>query len=93
MNSIVIELLSRKIPIKTQDWEEHIQELVQYIEGKIDEIDPERRLPEMTLAILTLLNVGDDFFKETHRLRALRETVRSKSTFLLEKMEQNRYLC
>jgi len=93
MNSIVVELLSRTIPIKTQDSEEHIQELVRYIENKMDEIDPERRLPEMTLAVLALLNLGDDLFKERQRLRELRETIRSKSTFLLERIEENRYLC
>jgi len=93
MNSIVVELFSRRIPIKTEDSEEHIRGLVQYIEAKLEEIDPDRRLPEITLAILALLNLGDDLFKEQQRLRELRETIRSKATFLLEKLEQNRYLC
>lgn len=93
MNSIVVELLSRRIPIKTADSEEHIKELVQYIESKMEEIDPEGRLPEVTLAILTMLNLGDDLFKEKCRLREMRDSIRSKSTFLLEKIEENRYLC
>jgi len=93
MNSIVVELLSRRIPIKTADSDEHIRELVQYIESKMEEIDPEGRLPEVTLAILTMLNLGDDLFKEKRRLREMRDSIRSKSTFLLEKIEENRYLC
>jgi len=93
MTSIVVELLGRRIPIKTQDSEEHIRGLVQYIEGKVDEIDPERRLPEMTLAILAILNLGDDLFKERAQLRELKDAIRSKSSFLLEKLEQNRYVC
>jgi len=93
MNSILVELFSRRIPIKTQDSEEHIRELVHYIESKKEEIDPDGRLPEMTVAILTLLNVGDDLFKERRRLREMREKVRSKSTFMLEKVNETGYLC
>ncbi len=93
MTSVVVELLSRKIPIKTHDSEEHITALIQYIESKMEEIDPDGRLPEMTLAILTMLNLSDDLFKEKHRLREMREAVRTKSTFLLEKLEQNGYVC
>ena len=93
MNSIVIELFGRKIPIKTLDSQEHIGELVQYIESKMEEIDPEGRLPEMTVAILTMLNLGDDLFKEQQRLREMRDKVRTKSTFLLEKLQETRYLC
>lgn len=93
MNSIVIELFGRKIPIKTLDTEEHIRELVQYIESKMEEIDPDGRLPEMTVAILTMLNLGDDLFKEQQRLRDVRDKVQRKSTFLLEKLQETRYLC
>jgi cell division protein ZapA (FtsZ GTPase activity inhibitor) len=93
MNSIVVELFGRKIPIKTQDSEDHIRELVKYIESKLEEIDPEGRLPEMTLSILALLNLSDDLFKEQQRLREMRNKVRSKSTFLLDKMQESRYLC
>ncbi len=93
MNSIVVDLFGRMIPIKTLVSEEHIRELVQYIESKMEEIDPDKRLPEMTLAILTMLNLGDDLFKEQIRLREMREKVRSKSTFLLEKLQETRYLC
>jgi len=93
MTSIVVELLSRKIPIRTEDSEEHIRELVAYLQGKMDEIDPDRHLPEMTLAILALLNTADDFYKEQQRVRELKETIRAKSNFLLEKVGENRYLC
>jgi cell division protein ZapA (FtsZ GTPase activity inhibitor) len=93
MNSIVVDLLSRKIPIKTEDTEEHIRSLVKYIEGKLDEIDSDHRLPEMTRSILALLNITDDLFKEKKRVRELRDAIRTKSTFLLEKIDQNRYLC
>lgn len=93
MTSVVVELLSRKIPIKTHDSEDHIASLIEYIETKMEEIDPDGRLPEMTMAILAMLNVADDLFKEKQRLKEMREAVRSKSTFLLEKIEQSGYVC
>lgn len=93
MTSVVIELFSRKIPIKTHDSQEHIGSLIEYIEGKMDEIDPDGRLPEMTLAILAMLNVADDLVKEKQRLKEMRDAVKSKSTFLLEKIEQSGYVC
>jgi cell division protein ZapA (FtsZ GTPase activity inhibitor) len=93
MTSVVVELFNRKIPIKTQDPKEHIENLVQLIESKAEEIDPNRRLPEMTLAILTLLNLSDDLAKERDRMREIREQLKSRANYLLEKIEHSGYVC
>jgi len=92
MTSVTVELFSRRIPIRTDDSVEHIQSLVELIEGKMNEIDSNHRLPEMTLAILTLLNLADDLVKEKQLRKDLRSSVQARSTFLLEKLHQNGYL-
>ena len=93
MTSMEVKLFSRRIPIRTQDSEEHVSALVEYIETKAEEIDPDGKLPEMSLAILTMLNLADDLFKEKQRLRQIRDTVRAKTNFLLENMNQSEYVC
>ena len=93
MTSVTVELLSRKIAIKTLDDQAHIQALEQLIEQKMDEIDPNRRLPEMTLAILTLLNLADDLTKEKERFDELRGAVEGTTGFLLENLQQSEYVC
>lgn len=93
MTSVTIELFSKKLPIKTQHTEEHIEELVRYVGQKLDELDPDRRVPDLTLAILALLNIADELCKERMRVRELKEAIRAKSNFLLEKVEQSGYLC
>lgn len=93
MTSVTVELFSRKIPIKTPDTEAHIQSLVQLVDQKLDEIDPNRRLPEMTLAILTLLNLADDLTKEKERSLELRTAVEGSTGFLLENLKESEYVC
>ncbi len=93
MNRVTVELLSRKIAIKTLDDEAHILSLQQLIEEKMDEIDPQRRLPEITLAILTLLNLADDLTKEQERFHELRGAVEGTTEFLLENLPQSEYVC
>ena len=93
MSRIVVTVLFRKIPLETLDAEEHVRWVVRHRESKTGEIDPDGRLREMTVAILTMLKLGDDLCKEQQRLREMRSKVRTKSTFLLEKLQETRYLC
>ncbi len=86
MVSFVIELFSRKVPINTSDSEEHITALVDYIQGKREAVDPDQKLPEMTAAILTLLNLADDFFKEREKIKKFKEDLDLKTNHLLGKV-------
>ena len=92
MPSVVVELFSRKMTLKTEHSEEHMRSLVQYIQGKIGEIDPGGNFPDLQLAILTLLNLADDLARERAAHTALREAVLTRTEFLLEKLRENGYV-
>lgn len=93
MRSQMIELFGRRIPIKTEDSEEQIRALMDYVQKTLDEIDPSGRLPEMTLAILALMNLADELFQEKERLRELAENLRRKYKVMLENIDQTGYIC
>ena len=93
MAGITVDLFSRQIPIKTEDDAAHIQGLVELIKQTSNEIDPKGRLPEMTLAILTMLNLADDLVKERQEANQIRDAVEGKTSFLLEKLQQSGYVC
>ncbi len=93
MRSQTVELFGRSIPIKTSDPGEYIDSLVDYISRATDEIDPGGKLPEMTLAVLALLNLADDLFQEKRRIKELAENLRKKYNFILDNVDQNGYVC
>jgi cell division protein ZapA (FtsZ GTPase activity inhibitor) len=93
MRSQMIELFGRRIPIKTSDSEDYILSLVDYVQKTVDEIDPSGKLPEMTLAVLALLNLGDELFQEKKRLKELAENIRKKYNFILENIDRTGYIC
>jgi cell division protein ZapA (FtsZ GTPase activity inhibitor) len=93
MQSQNVELFGRRIPIKTTDSDEYITSLVDYIQKTMDEIDAGGKLPEMTLAVLTLLNLADELFREKKRLRELAEDLKKKYKFMLENVDRSGYLC
>lgn len=93
MHSQTIELFGRRIPIKTTDSEEYIASLVEYIRKTMEEIDPSGKLPEMSVAVLTLLNLSDELFREKRRLREMAEDLKKKYKFMLENVDRNGYLC
>ena len=93
MRSQMVELFGRRIPIKTADSEEYILSLVDYVQKTVEEIDPNGKLPEVTLAILALLNLADDLFQEKRRLRELTDSLRKKYNFILENIDRTGYIC
>lgn len=91
MGSVPVELFSRKFTVRTDNSDEHLLRAVDHIKAKLKEIDPDGNMPEMQLAILTLLNLGDELIRERDALLRLREAVDKRSTILLEKLRETGY--
>lgn len=91
MPNVVVELFGRRLALKTESSQEHIDALVSLVGSRLREVDPDGAIPEMQRAILTLLNLADELERERTQLEAFRKTVLSKSSFLLEKLQSSGY--
>ncbi len=91
MPNVVVQLLGRRLPLKAESSQEHIDSLVAMLDAKLHELDPEGAIPEMQRAILTLLNLADELSREREQSEQFRQAVFSKSSFLLEKLQSSGY--
>lgn len=91
MPNVVVQLFGRRLPLKTESSQEHIDSLVAMVDARLRELDPEGAIPEMQRAILTLLNLADELSRERDQSERFRQAVLSKSSFLLEKLESSGY--
>ena len=82
-----ISIQGRDYTIMTEEGEDYISSLSEYINGKMLEISAGKSMTSHSLAILTALNMADEMFKERQRLERLKEKIRKKSEYLLKKLE------
>jgi cell division protein ZapA len=92
LKTIGVSILGRTYSIRSEDDEGYIQRLSAYINEKIEALQGKGTapVPLQNLAILAALNVADELFKERARYDSLKQKIRTKSTLLLEKMDQSR---
>lgn len=91
MPNVVVQLFGRRLPLKTESGQEHIDSLVALVDSRLKELDPDGAIPEMQRAILTLLNLADELSRERTQSEMFRQAVLSKSSFLLERLESSGY--
>lgn len=86
--SVEIKVFGQTYTVKTDAEEDHIQEVARYVNEKMDEVVKKTRsVSTLNVAILTALNVADDFLKEKERRTALLREIEMKSKDLAEKID------
>jgi cell division protein ZapA len=89
-NSVEIKVLGQTYTVKTDAEESHIQDVVRYVNEKIDEIlKKTRTVSSLNVAVLAALNIADDLLKEREKRRALLQEVEVKSRDLVEKIDRS----
>jgi cell division protein ZapA len=74
--------------VRTDAEEDHIQEVAQYVNEKIDEVlKKTKSVSSLNVAILTALNIADDLLREKERRRTLLHEIEVKSRDLAEKID------
>ena len=87
-NLVEIKVLGKTFTVKTDAEEAHIQEVARYVNDKIDEIlKKTRTVSSLNVAILTALNIADDFLKEKEKRLTLLREVGMRSKDLVEKID------
>ena len=89
-NSVEIKVFGQIFTVKTDSDETHMQEVARYVNEKIDEIQKKTKsVSSLNVAILTALNIADDFLREREKRVTLLKEVGSKSKDLIEKIDRH----
>lgn len=69
---VEVEILGQRFLIKTEDEEDYVRKVVDYVNGKIEEVKTGTRVVStLDLALLVAMNIADDYFKSRDRLARL----------------------
>ena len=87
---VEIKVFGQIYTVKTDEGEDHIQKVAQYVNEKMDEVTKNTKsVSTLNVAILTALNLADDLVREKGKRLALLEEVERKSKDLVEKINLN----
>jgi len=74
--------------LKEDDPEVDVKEVVEYVEAKVREQEISNKgLATHKMVVLAMLNIGKDYILARHQLRQLKETVVSKTSLLVAKID------
>ncbi len=74
--------------LKADDPEVDVKEVVEYVQGKVREQEISNKgLAPHKMVVLSMLNVGKDYILARHQLKELKETVVSKTSRLVAKID------
>lgn len=84
-NIVEIRILGQKLVVKSDEQEDYIKEVEDYLNGKIDEIkESTKAVSTLDLALLTALNVTGEYI----RARQTLDKVEEKSEELIERIDR-----
>jgi cell division protein ZapA (FtsZ GTPase activity inhibitor) len=89
MRSMNLELQGQRLTVLSDNDEERVRDLVDFVNRKLEEAkDSARRAQPDQIALLALLNVAEELFRERQNSAALRRRVRERSVKLLGAIDQ-----
>jgi cell division protein ZapA len=84
-NVIRLEILGREFTIRSDEGEERVKKIGEYVNQKIQEITNNgKTVSTLNAAILAALNIANEYFELQERQRALTRSVEDKSGHLVE---------
>lgn len=82
--SMSLELFGQRLTVLSDNDEAHVRDLVDFANRKLEEVrDASRRIQTDQIALLALLNVAEELFREKQKGQTLRRRVRERSRKLL----------
>ena len=83
-NLVRIEILGREYNVRSDEGEERVRKIAEYVDQKIKEItEGTKTLSTINVAILAALNIADDYFRAVEDQNHLTRTVKNKSGQLI----------
>jgi len=84
-NVIRLEILGREYSIRSDEGEERVKRIGEYVSQKIQEInDNAKTVSTLNAAILAALNIANEYFELLEKERVLTRAVEDKSSRLIE---------
>lgn len=85
---IKLNFFGQVYELKADDPEVDVREVVEYVQARVREQEAANKgLPPHKMAVLAMLNVGKDYILARHQLSELKETVVSKTSRLIAKID------
>jgi len=79
-NKIEVRILGKDYVVKGLESDEYIQRVALYIDKKMNEVSrTDHRLHTVMVAVLTAINVADDYFKSIDSFKELQEELKGKT--------------
>ncbi len=84
-NVIRLEILGREFTIRSDEGEERVKKIGEYVNQKIQEITNDgKTVSTLNAAILAALNIANEYFELQERQKVLTRSVEDKSGHLVE---------
>lgn len=89
-DTIEVTLQGKKIVLRSEESREYIEAIADFVNERINSVgDPSKIAPHIA-ALLAVLQIADELFKEREKLAELKEKIRLKSSVLLEMLDYGR---
>lgn len=88
MTQIKFNFFGQVYELKADDPEVDVKEVVEYVESKVREQETSNKgLDSHKMVVLAMLNIGKDYILVRHQLRELKDTVVSRASRLVAKID------
>lgn len=89
MNTVEVNILGKRLHIRSGDDEQYVQEVAKYVDEKMKEVhETFRGTASMDVAILAAMNIADDYFKTRGQNKALTEEMSGEVNGIIEFIDQ-----
>ncbi|MBW1999672.1 MAG: cell division protein ZapA [Deltaproteobacteria bacterium] len=88
MYSIKVKILDHEYRLKSDESEEHVRKIAEYVNQKLQEIGASSEgLSEKKMAILAALHIAGDYFQATRELELVKDRIRKRTKDLVDHID------
>ena len=88
MPVVEVNILEQKLLVKSEDGEEHVKMVVDYLNSKIEEVKKNSKaVSTLNVALLAAMNITDDYFEAKERVVKLEDRARELSKLIDKRID------
>ena len=88
MPVVEVNILEQKLLVKSEDGEEHVKMVVDYLNSKIEEVKKNSKaVSTLNVALLAAMNITDDYFEAKERVVKLEGRARELSKLIDKRID------
>lgn len=87
-NLVKVEILGREYTVKSDEEEERVQKIADYVNRKMKEVlQSVKTVSTLNVAILAAMNITSDYFDSEEAQRMIARVIQAKSSRLIEMID------